>query len=73
MQYTQDANSIKNLLRIPVYYAPELLIQPEDDKARDDVYEEAPGMKFAYGYNVEMGDTGILFKDKVVHPKKPVV
>lgn len=64
MKYTQDANLVHNYLNIPVMYASELYIEPEDDQAREDVYDEAPGMKFAYGYNEDMGDTGIMFKVK---------
>lgn len=62
MKYTQDARLLDTYMNIPVHYATELYIEPEDDKARDDVYDEAPGMKYEYGYNEDVGDTGIMFK-----------
>lgn len=68
MQYTQDASQLEMLMNVPVYYAPDMLIQPEDDIAREHVWDEAPGEKFAFGYNRDMGDN-IWFKTKDQYPK----
>lgn len=70
MKYTQDEYSLFRLFNVPVYYAPEMLIAPEDSQAQDDVWEEAPGMKYAYGYNKDMGDKGIWHKTKYINPPK---
>lgn len=73
MQYTEDASLLHALLNVPVYYAPELLIEPEDDQARDKVFAEAPGMEYAYGYNAKMGDTGIAFKGGRIDSNKNAI
>lgn len=71
MKYTQDVGDLQHLAYIPLYYAPELLIDAEDEKARDDAYENAPGMKYDYGFNTELGDKGIWYKLKpTVPPRK---
>jgi len=49
-------------LELPVYYCPELLLQPEEAKAFYDVWSEAPGCKYLRGFNADHGDTGILLK-----------
>lgn len=71
MRFTEDKDHLHNLVDIPMYYAPELLIEPEDDKARDDLYDEAPGLKYAYGYNADQGDTGIWLKMKQYYNNRP--
>lgn len=70
MKYTGDAWELERLFNVPVYYAPEMLIEPDDDKARDDVWDVAPGNKYAYGYNKDMGDTNLWLKLKNYYPQK---
>lgn len=62
MKYTQDKSHLHCLTNVPTYYASEMLIEPDDDQARDDVFATAPGMKFAPGFNKDQGDTNISFK-----------
>lgn len=66
MKYTQDAHDLYCLLDIPNFEAPELIISPDDKKARDDLYEAAPGIRRAYGYDPELGDKGLLLKNKTL-------
>lgn len=70
MKYTHYAYELHCLLDIPNFEAPELLISPDDQKARDDLYDEAPGNRRAYGYDPELGDTGLLFKNKTILPPR---
>ncbi|XP_013783567.1 NADH dehydrogenase [ubiquinone] 1 alpha subcomplex subunit 10, mitochondrial-like [Limulus polyphemus] len=53
---------LMSLFGIPNLNVPELLISAEDYKKYIDVMENAPGNKYAKGFNKDMGDKGILFK-----------
>ncbi|CAG2064934.1 unnamed protein product, partial [Timema podura] len=64
MKYTTDKNFLMNLLNIPRFDVPELLIDGHDAGKRFEVWNNAPGMKYAKGYNADMGDTGLLTKTK---------
>lgn len=71
MNYTQEAPRLRFLTNVPVYYAPELLLDPELEKIRDDLILEAPGEEYAYGYNTDLGDTNVLLKSKqVIAPRR---
>jgi NADH dehydrogenase (ubiquinone) 1 alpha subcomplex subunit 10 len=65
MQYTSDKCDIMNYFNIPRFDVPELVRNADEAKILRDVYDEAPGMQYAYGYNQDMGDTGILTKTKL--------
>jgi NADH dehydrogenase (ubiquinone) 1 alpha subcomplex subunit 10 len=64
MQYTSYKSEIMNFFNVPRFDAPELMTDPDDYEKWYNLWFEAPGMKYAYGYNAECGDTGILTKDK---------
>lgn len=62
--YTSDKSDIMNYTNIPRFDVPELVRVADEGKIMRDVYDEAPGMKYVYGYNEDMGDSGILTKTK---------
>lgn len=64
INYTSAACDISVLLHIPFFEAPEMLIEPEHSKPREDLWTEALGWEFAYGYDKGKGDTGLLLKNK---------
>jgi hypothetical protein len=53
-----------NYFNVPRFEAPELMTDPDDFDIWYEKWFNAPGMKFAYGYNKDQGDTGILMRDK---------
>ncbi|XP_055305500.1 NADH dehydrogenase [ubiquinone] 1 alpha subcomplex subunit 10, mitochondrial isoform X2 [Sitodiplosis mosellana] len=64
MKYTEDRHITFSYANLPLFHCPDLCIQPEDNMVRNRIYEEAKGSKYAYGYDVELGDKDILFKTK---------
>lgn len=63
MRFTEEKSDLMNYFNIPRFEVPELTTDPEDWKKWADIYYEAPGMKYATGYNQDMGDKGLLFKN----------
>ncbi|XP_026464141.1 NADH dehydrogenase [ubiquinone] 1 alpha subcomplex subunit 10, mitochondrial-like [Ctenocephalides felis] len=61
MLYTDRAN-LMPYFNIPILDVPELIIPAEDVIVMDEVYGEAPGMKYEKGFNADMGDSGIWTK-----------
>lgn len=39
MKFTQEKHDLFCLMDIPITHAPELMIEPDDSKARDDVWD----------------------------------
>lgn len=64
-RFTYEKPDLMNYFNIPRFDVPELTTEPEDYKKWEDIYWSAPGMKNSYGYNEDMGDTGILTKTKM--------
>lgn len=64
-RFTHDKPDLMNYFNVPRYDVPELLRSAEDSKAFRDIWYNAPGMKFAYGYNEDQGDQGTLLKNKL--------
>lgn len=64
MEYTTCKADLMNYFNVPRYNTPELLLDPEDHEAWYNAWYNAPGMKYAYGYNEDAGDKGLLFKEK---------
>lgn len=66
MRYTEDKPTLMNYFNVPRFDAEELLWAPEDVIAWRRIWFNAPGMKYTTGYNADMGDTGILTKNKLL-------
>lgn len=66
MEYTTCKADLMNYFNIPRYNTPELLTSPEDYDAWYNAWYSAPGMKYAYGYNEDAGDKGLLWKEKTL-------
>lgn len=62
MRYTVEKCDLMNYFNVPRFDVPELTTEPDDHKAWQDIYWSAPGMNYIWGYNKDMGDTGILTK-----------
>lgn len=62
---TNGKQEMMCLFNIPSYDVPELVIGADDYKAQFEAWDNAPGNRFAPGYNKEMGDTGIITKSKL--------
>jgi len=63
-RFTTNRMRLECLLNVPANYCPELQIDGEDYKVFERVWHEAPGQRYAKGFNAEMGDTGLLLKLK---------
>lgn len=66
MDYTHCSSDLFSLLYVANYDVPELLIAPEDQIAQNHLFEEMKGLKYAHGYDEELGDKDILFKTKEI-------
>ena len=62
MRFTDEKCDLMNYFNVPRFDVPELTTNPDDMKIFREVWFDAPGMKYAYGYNEDMGDKGILTK-----------
>lgn len=58
--YCNQKADLMNYFNVPRFDVPELLRSPEDSKIFHEVWNDAPGMKYAKGYNADMGDTGTV-------------
>jgi len=47
---------------IPRWDVPEIIVESHHEKEWEAVWDEAPGNKYAKGFNADMGDSGVLFK-----------
>lgn len=63
MRFTDEKPDLMNYFNVPRFDVPELTTSPEDSKKFNDIWYNAPGMKYRYGYNEDVGDTGILTKN----------
>ncbi|XP_069187958.1 NADH dehydrogenase [ubiquinone] 1 alpha subcomplex subunit 10, mitochondrial isoform X2 [Procambarus clarkii] len=62
MMYTKRKRWIMHWMNVPPLDVPEVMVAAEDVKTFKDVWHSAPGMKYAEGYNADMGDQFILTK-----------
>jgi len=60
--FSNEQETLMQYVNIPAVSCPEILINGEDMKVYDRVMMDAPGNKYAKGYNADAGDDGILFK-----------
>jgi len=60
--FSSHRETMMNFLNVPAISYPELLIDGEDMKVFEKVMLNAPGNKYAKGFNAEVGDSGLLFK-----------
>ncbi|XP_066262639.1 NADH dehydrogenase [ubiquinone] 1 alpha subcomplex subunit 10, mitochondrial [Euwallacea similis] len=67
-KYADQKDYLMAGFNVPDYDCPELLVDAMDIKACDAVMDEAPGNRYAPGFNINMGDKSWLFKYKL--PKK---
>jgi len=65
MTYADQKDVLMNYFNIPRFDVPELMRSGQDSKVWHDVWFDAPGMKYAWGYNSDMGDTGLLTNNKL--------
>lgn len=65
MRFTYDKSDLMNYFNVPRFDVPELTISPEDWEVWNRLWYEAPGMKYVYGYNEDVGDKGLLTKTKI--------
>lgn len=63
--YCNEKCDLMNYFNVPRLDVPELLRSPEESKVFHEVWNNAPGSKYAYGYNADMGDKGLLTKLKL--------
>jgi NADH dehydrogenase (ubiquinone) 1 alpha subcomplex subunit 10 len=70
MDYTSKISNLDAQFNVPRFDVPELIMSPEDADILEELATNAPGEKFLYGYNTDMGDSGILTKTRNdLHPK----
>lgn len=60
--FSSNQQRLRSFTNIPAFSCPELLIDGEDMKVFEKVVMNAPGNKYAKGFNAEAGDSGLLFK-----------
>jgi len=65
MRFTDEKCDLMNYFNVPRFDVPELNMSPEDFKKWYDIWFNAPGMKYATGYNQDMGDKGIWTKNSL--------
>ncbi|XP_037796182.1 NADH dehydrogenase [ubiquinone] 1 alpha subcomplex subunit 10, mitochondrial-like [Penaeus monodon] len=65
MQYTKGKKKILNWMNVPDFSVPELILNAEEHKKFKDAWWNAPGMKYAEGFNAEMGDQFLNTKTKI--------
>ncbi|ALC47400.1 ND42 [Drosophila busckii] len=65
IKYCKEKSDLMNYFNVPRFDVPELLRNADDSKVWRDVWYNAPGMKYRPGYNADVGDTGLLTKNKV--------
>lgn len=62
MAFTNEQDFLMQYLNVPGARCPEVMIPPDDYRTYERVLHEAPGSKYAQGFNEDSGDKGILFK-----------
>ncbi|XP_057660660.1 NADH dehydrogenase [ubiquinone] 1 alpha subcomplex subunit 10, mitochondrial [Diorhabda carinulata] len=66
-KYADKKDKIMNYCNIPCFEIPELCVEASEADTYHKVMSEAPGEKYEKGYNVNVGDGGLLFKIKSPH------
>jgi len=61
-KFSNDQDVLLQYFNVPATTCGEINYPPEDYNLRDRIWREAPGQKYAKGYNADMGDKGLLFK-----------
>jgi len=64
-RYTYEKPELMDFFNVPRFDVPELVMSADDSQKFTDIWYNAPGMKYAPGYNKDMGDTGLLTKRKM--------
>ncbi|XP_047101221.1 NADH dehydrogenase [ubiquinone] 1 alpha subcomplex subunit 10, mitochondrial [Schistocerca piceifrons] len=64
--YTNQKDDLMCFFNVPRFDCPELNVDPYDAKKYEELWDNAPGMKYRKGFNQDMGDRGILVKTKAV-------
>lgn len=67
IMYSRNKHRIVHWMTVPAYSVPELLIDASDYKIFKDVWWNAPGMKYAEGFNADQGDQFLALKTKAGH------
>ncbi|KAF2886661.1 hypothetical protein ILUMI_19513 [Ignelater luminosus] len=65
--YADKKDNLMMNINIPRFDVPELITEAEDARIAREVIRNAPGMEYQYGYNPNMGDSGLLFKVGMRH------
>jgi NADH dehydrogenase (ubiquinone) 1 alpha subcomplex subunit 10 len=63
-EHTRHKNRMMNRFLIDLYDVPSLLVKSDEILAFTRVWDSAPGMKYNFGFNSDMGDKNVLFKTK---------
>ncbi|PNF29067.1 NADH dehydrogenase [ubiquinone] 1 alpha subcomplex subunit 10, mitochondrial [Cryptotermes secundus] len=64
IRYTSEKDDLLTLFMIPRLDVPELVLNAHDVHKLNQVWWNAPGMKYDKEFNTDMGDTNLLFKTK---------
>lgn len=65
MRFTDEKCDLMNYFNVPRFDVPELVTSADDAKKWNELWFNAPGMKYCTGYNADMGDTGLWTKSDV--------
>ncbi|KAL7730376.1 hypothetical protein ACLKA6_016610 [Drosophila palustris] len=65
IKYCHEKPDLMSYFNVPRFDVPELLRSADDGKVWRDVWFNAPGMKYRPGYNADVGDSGLLTKNKI--------
>jgi len=65
--YADKKGELLMNLNVPRFDVPQLITEAEDMRSFREVWNNAPGQTYAYGYNPTMGDKGLLFKMGLKH------
>uniref|UniRef100_A0A9N6WXM0 NADH dehydrogenase [ubiquinone] 1 alpha subcomplex subunit 10, mitochondrial n=1 Tax=Evadne anonyx TaxID=141404 RepID=A0A9N6WXM0_9CRUS len=60
--FSTQQETLMQFTNVPAISCPEILIDGEDIKVFEKVMNNAPGNKYAKGFNADAGDTSLLFK-----------
>lgn len=61
-EFADGKYGLMSYFNVPRFDVPELVLDAEDAFQMKEVYNTAPGNKYAKGFNVAAGDSGLLFK-----------
>lgn len=61
-KYCNEKEELMALTNAPMFHVPEMLMDPEEADLWDHTWANAPGHRYADGFNADMGDKNYLFK-----------